>query len=163
MVISVHSCTLVIVNVFSATLSFWHFNTVRSLVRRRSWTRDGIHWKAQSDWWYFSSWDTNLYPHASLEDTSDAWKLCINLSRKVNLFATIYELHVYRLLTSCLFEVAVWVGTTYFLGKSTSSNCFHRMLNKIPCKPLARIFVSNPRNMSPVTPDSAITLRATCG
>lgn len=52
----------------------------------------------------------------------------------------------------------------YFsLGNSTSSKCFHNTENRIPCKPFANIFVSNPRNINPRIPLSSITFFTTCG
>lgn len=55
-------------------------------------------------------------------------------------------------------------GVLHFLSpNNTSSNCFHRIEKRIPCKPFARILVSKPRKKRPCTPDSAITLFTTCG
>ena len=45
-----------------------------------------------------------------------------------------------------------YIRSLYFFANSTSSNCFHKMLNRIPCRPFARIFVSRPRKKSPHTP-----------
>ena len=52
---------------------------------------------------------------------------------------------------------------TYFLGNNTSSKCFHMTENRIPCNPLANIFVSNPRNINPWIPLSLITFLTTWG
>lgn len=49
------------------------------------------------------------------------------------------------------------------LPKKSSSKCFHNMLKRIPCSPLAKILVSSPRKNKPWTPDSFNTLRTTCG
>lgn len=62
-------------------------------------------------------------------------------------------------------EVPVENGVEFvhLFPKSVSSNCFHKMEKRIPWRPLARILVSSPLNMSPWTPDSAMTDRTTCG
>merc|ERR1711937_218150 len=45
----------------------------------------------------------------------------------------------------------------FFSPNIASSKCFHKIENKIPCKPFDKIFVSNPLNIKPLTPFTART------